>query len=106
VVAPLIFQGSCNTEIFMLWIEQQLVPSLKRGQVVVMDNASFHKSPKIRELIELAECRLIYLPPYSPDLNPIEIFWANMKHWIKQNIPNIHNTWNALIQFFNAKYST
>jgi len=80
IVAPLIFQGSCNTELFMSWIEQQLVPSLKKGQAVVMDNASFHKSPKIREAIEQAGCRLIYLPPYSPDLNPIETFWANMKN--------------------------
>jgi len=84
----------------LAWVEQQLVPSLKTGQVVVMDNASFHKSPKIREAIEQAGCRLIYLPPYSPDLNPIEIFWANMKQWIKYNIPHITNTWNALCLFF------
>lgn len=106
IVAPLIFQGSCNTELFMSWIEQQLVPSLKKGQAVVMDNASFHKSPKIREAIEQAGCRLIYLPPYSPDLNPIETFWANMKKWIKCNIPHITHTWNAILTFFNNKYST
>ena len=82
-IAPMVFNGSCNTELFTAWVKQQLVPSLKKGQTVVMDNASFHKSPKIREAIEKAGCRLIYLPPYSPDLNPIEIFWANMKKWIK-----------------------
>jgi transposase len=102
----MIFQGSCNTELFMAWVQQQLVPSLKKGQVVVMDNASFHKSPRIREAIEQTGCRLIYLPPYSPDLNPIEIFWANMKKWIKYNIPHITNTWNAITTFFHVKTST
>ncbi|MFT6072007.1 MAG: transposase [Alphaproteobacteria bacterium] len=106
VVAPMIFQGSCNAELFMAWVQEQLVPSLKKGQVIVMDNASFHKSPRIRTAIEQAGCRLIYLPPYSPDLNPIEIFWANMKKWIKYNIPNITNTWNAIVQFFDKSIST
>jgi len=63
-----------------------LIKELHPGQVVVMDNASFHKSPKTRELIESVGCRLIFLPPYSPDLNPIEKFWGNMKRWIKDNI--------------------
>ncbi|MFT6263795.1 MAG: transposase [Dasania sp.] len=102
----MIFQGSCNTELFMAWVQEQLVPSLKKGQVIVMDNASFHKSPRIHTAIEQAGCRLIYLPPYSPDLNPIEIFWANMKKWIKYNIPNITNTWNAIVQFFDKSIST
>ena len=102
VVAPMIFQGSCNTELFVVWVKQQLIPSLKKGQVVIMDNASFHKSPKIKEAIEAAGCRVIYLPPYSPDLNPIETFWANMKKWIQYNIPIISNTWDAIQKFFNA----
>jgi transposase len=92
IVVPLIFQGSCNTELFVRWIAEQLVPSLKVGQTVVMDNASIHKSPCVRKLIEEAGCRLIYLPPYSPDLNPIETFWANMKQWIKCNMTHITNT--------------
>ena len=102
----MIFQGSCNAELFMAWVQEQLVPSLKKGQVVVMDNASFHKSLRIREVIEQAGCRLIYLPPYSPDLNLIEIFWANMKKWIKHHIPHITNTWNAIIQFFHTHNKT
>ena len=60
----------------------------------------------VRDLIENAGCKLIYLPPYSPDLNPIEIFWANMKKWIKNNIPQIENTYDALTQFFNTQRST
>ena len=82
------------------------MPSLIKGQIVIMDNASIHKSQKVRDLIEAAGCRLIYLPPYSPDLNPIETFWANMKSWIKENIPEINDTWLALTQFFNHQIKT
>jgi len=106
IIAPLIFHGTCNAEFFIAWTQQQLVPSLTKGQIVIMDNASIHKSQKVRNLIEAAGCRLIYLPPYSPDLNPIETFWANMKKWIKNNIPEINDTWDALTQFFNRQIKT
>ena len=106
ILAPLLFEGTCNTDLFIAWIQQQLLPSLTAGQTVIMDNASIHKSQKVRDLIENAGCKLIYLPPYSPDLNPIEIFWANMKKWIKENIPQIENTWDALWQFFQTQRST
>ena len=67
---------------------------VKPGQGVVMDNASFHKSPLIKEAIELAGCKLVYLPPYSPDLNPIEKFWANLKRWINQHLPFMEDLYN------------
>lgn len=85
-IAPFVFTGSCNTELFVKWVEDCLIKELTEGQTVIMDNASFHKSPKIKELIESVRCHLLYLPPYSPDLNPIEKFWANMKRWIKDKI--------------------
>jgi transposase len=106
VIAPVIFHGSCNSEFFVKWVKEQLVPLLAVGQVVVMDNASFHKSPQVQEAIEGVHCKLIYLPPYSPQYNPIEKFWANMKRWIQNNIPNITDSWNALEQFFNMQIST
>jgi transposase len=105
ILAPMTFQGSCNTELFVEWVRQMLVPELKAGQVVVMDNASFHKSPIIKELIETAGCRLIYLPPYSPDLNPIEKFWANLKRWIKQHLPHMDNLHKAIAFFFACNSS-
>ena len=72
LVAPLTFEGSCNRVVFEKWLGEKLLPQLKTGQLVILDNASFHKSQKVRELIESVNCELEYLPPYSPDLNEIE----------------------------------
>lgn len=82
--APFIFSGHCNTATFEAYVEHVLVPTLKPGIIVVMDNASFHKSDRIRKLIEGAECQLLYLPPYSPDLNPIEHYWHKIKTSIRK----------------------
>jgi transposase len=68
------FRSRSNT-----WIEKALVPELKSGQVVVMDDAAFHKDRRTQELIEGAGCTLLLLLPHSPDLNPVEKFWANLK---------------------------
>ena len=67
-----------------------------------MDNAPFHKSKKTIELIEAAGCKVIFLPPYSPDLNPIEKFWANMKKWIKEMIHKFDDLHNAIREFFKG----
>ena len=77
--APFYYDAYTDTEIFLTWIEQVLCPELTKNQVVVMDNASFHRSPKIRELIESRGAELKYLPTYSPDLNPIEHQWRHLK---------------------------
>jgi transposase len=82
----MIFNGTCNTNLFNNWVEQCFIKALKPRQVVVMYNAIFHNSQNTRELIESIGCKVIFLPPYSPDLNPIEKFWANMKRWIRDNI--------------------
>ena len=99
-IAPMVFNGNCNTKLFESWVEQFLIKELKAGQVVIMDNAAFHKSQKTKELIESVGCKIIFLPPYSPDLNPIEKFWANMKRWIKDRIVEIGELYQALVHFF------
>jgi len=78
VIAPWHFSGYCNTEVILMWVKEVLIPSLREGMVVIWDNATFHKSPQIKALIEGAKCKLIFLPPYSPDLNPIEHYWAKL----------------------------
>jgi len=67
--APFTIEGACNRTVFEMWLETSLLPTLVTGQVVVMDNATFHKGGRIQELIQSAGCRLLYLPPYSPDFN-------------------------------------
>jgi transposase len=99
-IAPMVFNGTCNTQLFESWVEQFLIKELEPNQVVIMDNASFHKSQKTRELIESVGCKLIFLPPYSPDLNPIEKFWANMKRWIKNRITEFGKLYEAIEVFF------
>lgn len=102
----MVFNGSCNTKLFETWVEECLVKELKSGQVVIMDNASFHKSQRTKDLIESVGCSIIFLPPYSPDLNPIEKFWANMKKWIRGQINKFDELYEALVAFFNAQTST
>ena len=105
-IAPMVFNGSCNTSVFNSWVESFLIKELIPGQFVVMDNAAFHKSIKTRELIESAGCKVIFLPPCSPDLNPIEKFWANMKRWIRNKIFHFDQLYNALQSFFFVPNST
>jgi transposase len=104
VLAPLCYQGTCNSELFNLWVADFLVPELKPGQVVILDNATFHKSDKTRHLIEKAGCRIIFLPPYSPDLNPIETFWANLKAKIKHIIKSSGSLQQAIDYAFNSYF--
>jgi len=84
--APFMFEGHCNTVVFELYVEKILIPSITSGMVVVIDNASFHKSQKIKQLIESAGCQLVYLPAYSPDLNPIEHWWHKIKTAIRKKM--------------------
>jgi transposase len=79
LVAPVAVDGAINGELFAAYVRQQLVPALGPGDVVVMDNLSCHKRAGVREAIEAAGCRLLYLPAYSPDLNPIEQAFAKLK---------------------------
>lgn len=94
--APMYFEGSTNTEIFIHWLKKILIPTLKKGQIIVMDNASFHKSPVIKQLLENAGCSLLYLPPYSPDLNPIENYWAVLKTYIAKIKTKFDNFTDAI----------
>jgi transposase len=83
LTAPCVFDGPINGESFRAYVEQQLVKVLKPGDIVVMDNLGSHKSPTVRQMIRKAGARLWYLPPYSPDLNPIEQVFAKIKHWMR-----------------------
>ena len=77
-------EGPTTREVFQTYLERLLAPSLKPGQVVVMDNLSSHKGGKVKEIIEGKGCQLLYLPPYSPDLNPIEEAFAKLKALLRK----------------------
>jgi transposase len=81
LVAPLVVDGAMNGAIFRAYVEQQLAPTLRRGDLVVLDNLSAHKVAGVREAIEAAGAQVAYLPPYSPDLNPIELVFSKLK-WL------------------------
>jgi transposase len=83
LTAPCVFDGPINGECFRAYVEQQLVPVLNQGDIVIMDNLGSHKSAELRRMIRAAGARLWYLPPYSPDLNPIEQAFAKIKHWMR-----------------------
>ena len=84
IVAPFVLDGAMNTTMFLAYLKQFLVPTLKRGDIVVMDNLPAHKSPAVREVIEAAGATLLYLPPYSPDLNPIELAFSKLKAHLRK----------------------
>lgn len=81
--APWLFEGAMDGEMFLAWVRQGLVPGLQRNDLVIMDNLATHKVQGIREAIEIAGARLLYLPPYSPDFNPIENMWSKIKQILR-----------------------
>ena len=118
--APWLFAGAMNGEMFLAWVRQGLAPTLRPGDVVILDNLATHKIRGVREALEAAGARLLYLPPYSPDFNPIEPMWSKIKQILRSHAPR---TEEALLKaaktafgaisaadcqgfFFSAKYAT
>jgi len=95
--APFLFEGYSNSAVYETYVEKILVPALHPGMVIIIDNASFHKSKKVIQLIEAAECRIIFLPPYSPDFNPIEHHWTAVKNAIRKAAENINDFYEAAV---------
>ena len=97
LTAPCVFDGPINGRSFRAYVEQQLVPILKPGDIVVMDNLGSHKSVAIIQMIRAAGAHLLFLPPYSPDLNPIEQAFSKIKHWMRAaQKRSIEDTWRNI----------
>ena len=84
MTAPFVLEGAMNGPMFLAYVKQCLVPALKRGDIVVMDNLPVHKVAGVREAIEAAGATLLYLPPYSPDLNPTEMAFSKLKAHLRK----------------------
>ncbi len=89
-----------DSRLFEFWFSQQLLPSLDKGTVIVMDNASFHSKKRLSSAAQNAGCKLIFLPPYSPELNPIEKFWARLKRFLRKFLSAASSLDDALLTAF------
>ena len=100
IIAPMQYNGTTDAPLFEYWLKQWLLPCLPEDIVIVMDNASFHRKKKLFEIAEAYHRKLIFLPPYSPELNPIEHFWAKLKQWLKLHIKEFISLDDAISAFF------
>ena len=118
--APWLFEGPMNGEMFLAWVAQGLAPTLQTGDLVIMDNLATHKIRESAKAIQAAGARLLYLPPYSPDFNPIEPMWSKIKQILRSQAPRTETELLLAAKtafqsissidckgfFFNAKYAT
>ena len=103
ITAPYVIDRPMNGEIFLAWLEQELIPTLAKGDIVVMDNLPAHKIADVRPLIEAAGAALLYLPPYSPDLNPIEMAFAKIKALLRKAAERtIDGLWDKIGEILSA----
>ena len=97
LTAPCVFDGPINGECFRAYVNQELIPTLKPGDIVILDNLGSHKSKAVRDAVRAAGARLWFLPKYSPDLNPIEQAFAKIKHWMRlAQKRSVDETWRHL----------
>ena len=103
MVAPMLLDGPINGELFEAYVDQVLVPDLRVGDIVVMDNLGSHKGTAVRTLIEAAGATLLYLPPYSPDFNPIEQAFSKLKSMLRKTAARTVNAlWTAISQIIDT----
>jgi len=97
LIAPVVLDGPMNGDAFIAYVEQFLAPSLKPGDIVIMDNLPAHKVTGVADAIEVVGAELLYLPPYSPDLNPIEMSFAQIKALVRRGKHRtVENLWDAI----------
>ena len=104
-VSPLVVDGAINGELFLGWVKQHLIRSLRPNDVVIMDNLSSHRVKGVVQAIESVNAKVLFLPPYSPDLNPIELAFSKLKQLIRSaNQRTIEGLWNVcgkVLDYFN-----
>jgi len=101
-VAPIEYDGSMNSTLFEWWFEKCLLREVKSGSVIVLDNATFHRKSVLPGLAQRHGCSVLFLPPYSPDLNPIENKWAWLKRKLRQLLPSFNSFDKAVQNIFQV----
>lgn len=102
IIAPIIYNYNTDASFFNIWLEHHLIPELQEQSVIIADNASFHKTSKTKGIIEKYGHKIIFLPSYSPDLNPIEKFWAALKAKIKIIIDDFNTLSDCVEEIFQT----
>lgn len=100
IVAPFEYEGTMDGALFEGWFEQIFLKKIPKNSVIVLDGATFHRRQPLYDLAHEYECTLIFLPPYSPDLNPIEKTWANLKNFLRNYSRNFKTIQDAIMAFF------
>jgi transposase len=99
--ASLVFEGYCNRGVVVEFFKKVLIPKLKKGMVLVMDRASYHFGFELEQLVCSAGCRILYLPAYSPDFNPIEKLWSPLKYMIRKLLSKGKSLKDSMIDAIN-----
>ena len=102
ILAPMQYNGTTDAPLFEFWFEQWLLPCLPENAVIVMDNASFHSKDHLNLIAQKYNRRIIFLPPYSPEFNPIEKFWHILKQWLRMHIRDYVSLDNAISAAFHV----
>ena len=101
LIAPFSFEGSCDSSVFNVYVEKVLQPFMNKKTLFILDNASFHKASKIEKIAKKNNSEVLYLPPYSPDLNPIEHYWHKLKTKVSKYLRDgVESISKAINRFF------
>ena len=104
ILAPMYYERATDSAVFEVWFEGRLIPLLKPGTLIIMDNAPFHRKEELRKIASRYHVLVLFLPPYSPDYNPIEKLWANMKRWLRKNM-RFYDSFEDALEAAIDKYS-
>lgn len=102
IVAPMQYESTMDSTLFEAWFVRRFLPAIEKGTVIVMDNAAFHRKKQLVSFAHNFNCHLVFLPPYSPDLNPIENFWSWLKRYLRKILPSFNSFDDALTAAFQV----
>jgi transposase len=105
IVGEYCYSGTTTSTVFEEWFCKFLLPETQHGDVIIMDNASFHNKKRLRQYADVYKVSIIFLPPYSPDYNPIEKVWANLKRFLRNAMIQFYSIYSAIYWYFSMRCS-